>query len=330
MTQDDELEVAYRRLLRFYPRRWRVVHEDAMVAVLLDEAEAEGRRHASLASATDLVGHGVEARLEALLSWIPVPVRERVSIAAVVVGAAVGLVLLVGEVVGARLRPPEEEVVNFGGQFLSGPFLTTGIGLYLAVMSAALLTVVGRTGVARTLLLGAVGFGVWMRSPLPWSTPYPTPSTRIVLLLVLLAGLGALATIRSSRRTSRRMVGVGAVLVLVLALSVGLLATRPLLGWSVGTMAHSGNVAAAAFALVLAVLGGLALLAVAVAESRHPGWSLAVAVALVPVVLFCSDVAVSVNPLEGAYRAWVPVGHLVVVVAVHLLGRHRGRLGPAA
>jgi hypothetical protein len=35
----------YRRLLRWYPRRWRLDNEDAMLGTLLDNAEHEGRTH---------------------------------------------------------------------------------------------------------------------------------------------------------------------------------------------------------------------------------------------------------------------------------------------
>jgi hypothetical protein len=77
MTRGDGLELGYRRLLRCYPRRWRDAHEDEMISVLLDQAEAEGRAHISLASALDLIGHGTEARLEVVLRRIPVACGSR-------------------------------------------------------------------------------------------------------------------------------------------------------------------------------------------------------------------------------------------------------------
>src|SRR5215469_4474956 len=52
--QDIRLEHGYRRLLVFYPARYRRVHEEEMLAVLMTAAPQEKTRP-SLAEATDLI-----------------------------------------------------------------------------------------------------------------------------------------------------------------------------------------------------------------------------------------------------------------------------------
>lgn len=317
-TAADRLERHYRRLLRCYPRAWRQQHEDEVVGVLLDQAEAAGRATVTVGAAVDLVGHGLEERAESLLRWWPRRWREQTAVVALVAAAGLSLLLLVGEVIGAQARPPAEEIHHYGQYFISGPFLTVGVGLYLALMSAALLVVLGRGPVARLLVVAAVGDTLWMRH----SWGYPLPQLQVQVLLGGLALLAALATVRPSRRVSRGMVGLGAGF--VVALGVGILLSRPVLGWSVGTMSTSGNVAFAVLATVLPFVGGAAVVVAALEGHRHPGWPAAIAVAAVPVVLFCTIVSQAVNPVQAGPRTLIPLGY-VLVVGVVAAGCRRGR-----
>lgn len=317
----SRLQRSYRRLLHCYPRSWRRHHEDEMVGVLLDQAEATGRSTVPVATALDLVGHGLEERLEVGLRWLPLRVREQTALVALVAGAGLSLVLLVGEMIGAHYRMPPESVEHYGASFISGPFLTIGVGLYLAFMTAALLVVRGHGGPARLLLLAAVGYAWWMHREF-FAGGYPAPR---VMVLVLFAGLGllaALATLRLDRRARRRTLSWGAGF--VGAVLVGLLISRPVLEGSVGTMATSGNVAFAALAVVLPVVGGASVLTAALLTRRHPGWPSAIAIAAFPVVFFCTLVSQSVNRAQADGRALFPLYYLLVVVAVALVHR-RGR-----
>lgn len=318
----ERLERRYRWLLRCYPASWRRQHETAMLAVLLDQADAAARSRVSAADVVDLVGHGAEARLDVVLRRLPDRLRNQVAAVALVVAAGLSLVMLVGEVLGARLRQPAEEISGYSLYFTSGPFLTIGVGLYLALMTAALFVVLGHGGPARLLVLCTVGYTVWRRWPVGSAGHLPVPR---LLVLVLFAGLGvlaALATIRPSRRAARRMVGLGAAF--VAAVAVGLMLSRPVLGWSIGTMATSGNVAFAALAAVLPGVGGAAVLIAALVNGRHPGWPSAIAVAAFPVVLFCTLTSQMVNPDRSAERALFPLYYVLVVTAVALV-HHRGR-----
>lgn len=319
-TATDRLEHRYRQLLRCYPKGWRRRHEDEMITVLLDQAEADGRGSVTIRTALDLIGHGAEERLDSLLRWLPTRLRDQVAVVALVLAAGLSLVMLVGEIIGAQLRPPPEDIHVYGLYFLSGPFLTIGVGLYLAFLTAALLAVLGRGGLARLLALAGVGYALWM----PWSFGaggYPGPQPVILVLMAGLGVLAALATTRVNRWTSRRMVGYGAGF--VAAVAAVLLLTKPLLGWSVGTMTTSGNVALAALATNLALVLGAAIVISAVTSRQPEEWPAAIAVAALPVVLFCTGVSQSVNPAHAGPRALIPLGYVLVVAAV-AAAHHRG------
>ena len=138
------LERQYRRLLRCFPRSWRQHREEEVISLLMEQAAAEQRSTVGVRAAVDLIGHGIEARIDTALRWLPWRLREQVAMAALVVAAGLSLVMLVGEVVGAHYRPPADEISNYGLYFISGPFLTIGVGMYFGYMTAALLCVVGR------------------------------------------------------------------------------------------------------------------------------------------------------------------------------------------
>ncbi|WP_375433429.1 hypothetical protein [uncultured Friedmanniella sp.] len=321
MTRSEgEFERRYRWLLRCYPRAWRRRHEDEMVAVLMDQDQAQQGSTRTLGAVLDLVGHGLEERLESVLRWLPDRLRVQVATVAMVLAAGLALVMLGGEVIGARDRPPPEEIHHYGGFFISGPFMTIGVGLYLAFMSAALLVILGRGGVARLLILTAVGYAGWMYWPI--GPGYPRPRLLVLALFAALGFLAALATVRASRRTSGWMLGLG--LGVVAAVAVGLLLTQPFLGWSVAEMAGPGNVGFAAAASVLPVLTGLVLVASSLVSRRHPGWPTAITVTAVPVMVFCAIASHVVTPNRAGSVALDPL-LVVLVAAVVIVGFHRSR-----
>ena len=59
----SDLEGEYRKALSRYPRAWRRRHEDALIGVLLDNAEAEGRRYMSKTDRQDLALNGRRLRV---------------------------------------------------------------------------------------------------------------------------------------------------------------------------------------------------------------------------------------------------------------------------
>jgi Domain of unknown function (DUF1707) len=92
--EDRRLEDRYRRLLAFYPRRYRRVHGEEMVAVLMTAA-APGQTRPGLAEAADLT-------VGALRVWCQ-PSRARNAVAVAAAGAVLGL--LAGVVVAAASPP---------------------------------------------------------------------------------------------------------------------------------------------------------------------------------------------------------------------------------
>ena len=53
----------YRRLLRWYPRSWRARHGEALLGIMLDEAEAVGRSRPTVGQRWSAFLHGTGTRL---------------------------------------------------------------------------------------------------------------------------------------------------------------------------------------------------------------------------------------------------------------------------
>ena len=62
-------EPRYRKLLRWYPKPWRERNGDALLGVMLDEAERCGRTGPSWGERWSAFAHGVGMRLDAALAW---------------------------------------------------------------------------------------------------------------------------------------------------------------------------------------------------------------------------------------------------------------------
>ncbi len=59
---ESPLSAEYRRLMRWYPRQWRVANEEAMLGALLDQAESEGRREPTAAERSAITKGGLARR----------------------------------------------------------------------------------------------------------------------------------------------------------------------------------------------------------------------------------------------------------------------------
>ena len=126
-ASEGRLERRYRRLLRCYPRSWREHREEEVISLLMEQAAAEQRSTVGVRTAIDLIGHGIEARLDTALRWLPWRLREQIATAALVVVAGLSLLMLVGEIIAAHIRTASGEVLNHS-YFTSGPFLSIGVG----------------------------------------------------------------------------------------------------------------------------------------------------------------------------------------------------------
>ena len=63
----SQLERTYRNALHWYPHRWRAQHEEALLGILLDQAEEEGRTQMTTAERRNLTRHGLARRLSPIL-----------------------------------------------------------------------------------------------------------------------------------------------------------------------------------------------------------------------------------------------------------------------
>ena len=107
---DSRLERGYRRLLAFYPARYRHVHEEEILAVLMTAAP-EGKRRPTLAEVADLIMGALRVRCQPVRGGLVGP-GWRGVLALIGTGAALGLLAGVGYAVhNPPLRTSETMVV---------------------------------------------------------------------------------------------------------------------------------------------------------------------------------------------------------------------------
>ncbi len=87
LSRDSRLERRYRRLLALYPARYRRVHEEEMLAVLMTAAP-EGHARPGLAEAADLIIGALRVRCQTLLGGVP---GWRGALAVIGAGTVLGL-----------------------------------------------------------------------------------------------------------------------------------------------------------------------------------------------------------------------------------------------
>lgn len=110
-------QVRYARMLRWYPKAWREENGAALLATMLDSADAQGRLKPSTGERISSVAHGVGTRLDAKLAM-------RSGIAAIVVALAVGVVFTWGL-----------QVLDEAGCSWLLPALNAGLGPALTMVS---------------------------------------------------------------------------------------------------------------------------------------------------------------------------------------------------
>jgi Domain of unknown function (DUF1707) len=103
---DSRLERGYRRLLALYPARYRRVHEEEMLAVLLTGA-AQAQKRPGRAEAVDLIIGALRVRCQAVRGGVP---GWRGALAVISAGAVLGL--LAGIPFASVSQPPPTAVLN--------------------------------------------------------------------------------------------------------------------------------------------------------------------------------------------------------------------------
>jgi hypothetical protein len=200
-------EKRFERALRWYPRSWREQNQDAVLATLLDVAEAEGRDAPRHSEIVNLALNGLSARAGIAL---PAAVRDPAASFALATGAAFALVMFVGELRGPWRGGSQEFAYSAGDTF--GVFDNTGVIVYGLWLIAFVLTIARRTGLVRAALglamLASVVLTI-LRFIL-WRSEWVGPNTTTAAFLFVL-GLVAVA----GRPRSRRALGLQAPAILL-------------------------------------------------------------------------------------------------------------------
>ncbi|WP_088289547.1 hypothetical protein [Kineosporia sp. A_224] len=159
MSATSPAEAAFRRLLRAYPRSWRTAHGEALLGVMLDVADADGRDRPTAREGTAVVRHALSTWANAASDRLDrsgvVPSFAGIGPAALALGTTLAAVsFLFGEwFPGVPL--------TWAGDFHAapfGPFPSAGPLLYAVWLLAFGAVVAGAVGTGRLLLaLAAVG-----------------------------------------------------------------------------------------------------------------------------------------------------------------------------
>ncbi|WP_349864491.1 hypothetical protein [Leifsonia sp. WHRI 6310E] len=197
----DDLEARYRRALRWYPDSWRRRHADAVVGILLDRAEQEGRSAPARGEALDLAVQGSAARL-------PLVVPRDVRAGAATLALGYGTVFAALQFwsnwwaplsSGRRyLREQAPSVSTFG------PFLSPGVVLAALWVLALALVLAGAVRSARVLLVASAVVAAILPTVNGWIGGWDGPSTTNLLFL----GFAALIAASAAPRRRALLVGV--------------------------------------------------------------------------------------------------------------------------
>lgn len=182
------LEIAYRRAMQWYPHRWREENADALVALMLEVADAEGRTSPSAADLRNLRVNGLRARFAPLARLFPANARDRASGIALGFGLGMALTVLVIQEWAPWARPLWETyaVPNVG------PFHGWGGVLYSAWVVASVLALARLNTAARIVLLATIPFSILLVAVGPFDDAWFRPTT---LALAVLGGFALVAAL---------------------------------------------------------------------------------------------------------------------------------------
>lgn len=182
-TRESPLSAEYRRLIRWYPRQWRLANEEAMLGALLDQADGEGRDEVTAAERISIIRGGLRRQFG-------ISRRSSSRVTLLVGGAALILATatpLLGGILIAGPRPIPSWL-SFSWQPL--PELASGVLLVIAFAILAL--GVGREpGIAGRSIVGKVALILFPVAYLTeflgmWSLPPATSKDTSTLLPMLI------------------------------------------------------------------------------------------------------------------------------------------------
>lgn len=229
----------FRRLLRWYPAAWRRRNEDAVVGVLIDEAEAAGRSRPTPSDRRSLFLGGIRERF--LAEGRP----SRATLAAF----ATALAFSAFYVIVVSWSPG----VTFAGTV--GPFTNGTVVAVLLLLAAFISAVVNRAGASRAFayLAALTEVGVWIVGSVVHGLG-PTLSTALLFAgLATMAGLRPTSIIQLAKLVGATTLAlVPCFIVPIVAADIAILADPigradptgavigyvvvPLIGWSAATL----------------------------------------------------------------------------------------------
>lgn len=206
-----ELEARYRAALRWYPESWRRRNADAVVGMLLDGADHDGRTDPASGELTDLALRGLAARVAVVL---PAGVRSGAATLAFGYGFAFSLVAFWSSwwAPFSRYRSWLRETTPDLSTF--GPFLSPGVVLTVLWSAALVLFLLG-SGRASRVVLAVSGVVAMLLPSVNALVPgWDGPSATNLVFFALAAFLAA------SAAPARRALAIGVPLWILLFVGV--------------------------------------------------------------------------------------------------------------
>jgi hypothetical protein len=310
------LESRYRAALRWYPRSWRAANADAIVGVMLDQAEAEGRVVPSRGELRDLAGSAIRTRIE---SVAPRAVRDRVAAVALAIGTAYALVMLIGAEWApfATSGPANQWMLPDDGSSWRepssvgfGPFASALVIVYALWIVAFVLVLLRLARAATALLLLTIPVLGWVRGVRLDDIAVLQPTTFVMILTALIA---VLASVGRPARVGRAVLPLLVGVVVALALVV--------MTWGGRSPLYEGRLSPVGAASAILDAPGFALIlllaAIVLVIRRQRAWAVAALVSAAPwlvvtamyflpmVVAFAVGGVVALLVLAVAYRVWI-------------------------
>ncbi|MEO6115167.1 MAG: hypothetical protein ABIP33_02180 [Pseudolysinimonas sp.] len=246
-STSSALEIEYRKLMRWYPRRWRGENEEAMLGALLDQAEHDRRDHPTEAERSAL-------RREGLAHWFGLPLRgQRLRLVPLIAGAALSVFYS-----AFIIWSPSTNYPGSIGPF-SNPSIITCILLVIALISGLLVrgrvaSVLALAAAAAEIAIGLAAAAHPTMGPSPWEGPS-------ISTVVLFTGIAILSGLSLGRGW-----GLAAGSLLVLAGTAAMVLVS-------FVQAALGQFSTASIGLVVFVVAAVAIAIVLIVRHRNLGYS---------------------------------------------------------
>lgn len=294
-----------RLALLCYPRWWREARGEEVIGLLMDSAEANGRRRPSAADLLNLAAHGLKLRTGTSATSVNHQVRNRVSVLALAFLAAVCTTLLIfGEWApwDPRTSLESSPIAN----------VTTGSLCYLAGLLAVIAAALGRVTAARRLAVacGLTALAIMLPPVADLAHNYglTRPPGAILAFIALLSALASLGHPHPPRGSRKLFVFLAAIptigAVCVTALSLG---PEPWFFYRLPDQVSLRISGGILLGIALAVIAVVLLLG----GNRH--WASPVAANAVPWLLLFN-----LDPSLGTIAHW-PTGDARLLAAVIIL-----------